>query len=147
MLANVRDPGTFWDEYLVLPVNLPAFQRAIQSTSEDRLIHLGQNLGSLFSVCRQFIQMEATTTDQTRQAHAMTVLGSLVRQLCLKKRLSHFNIIQLLTGIDKADCVFAELVQAIQDRILDIGSRTEALRLALVLVAGNDNVNQNNLNG
>ncbi|ORY91428.1 hypothetical protein BCR43DRAFT_499099 [Syncephalastrum racemosum] len=148
VLAIVNDPSTFWDEYFMLPVNLLALQQTIQSTSEDRLIHLGRNLGLLFGVCREYMQVKATTmTEQTRQNHAMTILAILIRELCMKKRLSHFNIIQLLTGIDKADSVFAALVQTIQGRILDVGSRAEALRLAIVLVAGNDNVNQNNLNG
>jgi hypothetical protein len=85
--------------------------------------------------------------EMTRQDHAIAFLTVLIRNLFSKKRLTHFNIISLLTGLDKADVLFAKLVQAIERLVLQPGKRSSVLQLALVLSAGSDNVNQNGLNG
>ncbi|KAG0163907.1 hypothetical protein DFQ30_010803 [Apophysomyces sp. BC1015] len=89
----------------------------------------------------------ATGSDQTRQLHALNLLSCLFRGLFAKKRLSCFNIIHILTGIDKADAIFGNLVKSLGTLLSRQQTRTSALRLALILSAGNENVNQNTLNG
>lgn len=87
-------------------------------------------------------------SEKTRQRNAILVLTNVIRNLFSKKRLTHFNIISILTGLDKADVLFSRLVKAMQLHIEQpIEKRSIVLQLALVLSAGSDNVNQNGLNG
>jgi hypothetical protein len=88
-------------------------------------------------------------SEKTRQRNAISILTVVIRNLFSKKRLTHFNIISILTGLDKADVLFSKLVKAIQLHIEGPAKETRSivLQLALVLSAGSDNVNQNGLNG
>ena len=134
----------------MLPVNVLFLNNLLQSTSEETLLDVKSNIHQLFEASLSYVKQHSAAADvhdRTRQLHAMELLTCLVRQLFLKKRLSHFNIIQILTGLDHANTMFGSLVQAIGERLLDPGSRSQALKLAVVLSAGNDNVNQNHLNG
>lgn len=134
----------------MLPVNTTALTELIQSKPEESLLAVSNNITRLFETCltRLVIQEpnDSSNSDQIRQQHAMQILACLMRQLFLKKRLSHFNIIQLLAGLDKADTVFGELVKNIHDLLGNPSTRSNALLLAINFSAGNDNVNQNNLN-
>ncbi|KAI9494896.1 hypothetical protein BDB00DRAFT_816251 [Zychaea mexicana] len=147
---HADDPIRYWDTYFMLPVNVEFLNTLIQSTSEESLLNVKSNLNQLFSACLDHVKQDTSSSnghDKTRQLHAVDILTCLVRQLFLKKRLSHFNIIQLLTGLDQADAMFSSLVKAMGERLLDPGARPRVLKLAIILSAGNDNVNQNNLNG
>jgi hypothetical protein len=86
-------------------------------------------------------------SDRTRQKNAISMLTIVIRNLFSKKRLTHFNIISILTGLDKADVLFSKLIKAIQLNIEQHELRHIVLQLALVISAGSDNVNQNGLNG
>ncbi|KAI8145127.1 hypothetical protein BJV82DRAFT_655834 [Fennellomyces sp. T-0311] len=143
------DPIRFWDAYFLLTPNITFLTDLLQSTSEESLLDVTNNLNRLFSACLDYIQQQANDNrnDRVRQVHCIELLVCLVRQLYLKKRLSHFNILQLLTGLDQADTMFNALVKAIRDRLLDSETRSNALQLAIILSTGNDNVNQNTLNG
>ncbi|KAI9248589.1 hypothetical protein BDA99DRAFT_525091 [Phascolomyces articulosus] len=146
--SHASDPIRYWDAYFMLPVNVSFLTNLIQSTSEESLLDAKNNLHQLFDASLAYMKQQSDNGhDRTRQLHAMELLTCLIRQLFLKKRLSHFNIIQLLTGLDQANTMFNSLIQAISDRLLDPTSRSHALKLAIILSAGNDNVNQNNLNG
>lgn len=90
---------------------------------------------------------DLTHSEKTRQLNAIAILTAIFRNLFSKKRLTHFNIISILAGLDKADDLFTKLVKAIQHRIQDPSTRSDTLQLALVLAGGSDNVNQNGLNG
>lgn len=92
-------------------------------------------------------EQEAQHGETARQDHAIALLTVLIRNLFSKKRLTHFNIISLLTGLDEADALFSKFIRAIQRLVLDPRKRSSILQLALVLSAGSDNVNQNGLNG
>lgn len=135
----------------MLPVNTTALSELIQSKPEESLLAVSNNITRLFETCLTRLVIQApndssSKSDQIRQQHAMQILACLMRQLFLKKRLSHFNIIQLLAGLDKADTVFGELVKNIHDLLGNPSTRSNALLLAINFSAGNDNVNQNNLN-
>lgn len=86
-------------------------------------------------------------SDSTRQKNAIVLLTIIIRNLFSKKRLTHFNIISILTGLDKADALFSKLVKVIQSAIEQHELRHIVLQLTLVISAGSDNVNQNGLNG
>lgn len=138
----------FWDNYLILPVNSKCITRLIQSKSEESLLDLKQNLGDLFLACLEKLELaDLTHSEKTRQLNAIAILTALLRNLFSKKRLNHFNIISILTGLDQADVLFSKLVKAIQHHIQEPSTRSDTLQLALVLAAGSDNVNQNGLNG
>ncbi|KAL9544274.1 hypothetical protein MBANPS3_007709 [Mucor bainieri] len=138
----------FWDNYLILPVNAKCITRLIQSKSEESLLDLKQNLGDLFLACLEKLELSNLThSEKTRQLNAIAILTALLRNLFSKKRLNHFNIISILTGLDEADVLFSKLVKAIQHHIQEPSTRSDTLQLALVLAAGSDNVNQNGLNG
>ncbi|KAI8646828.1 hypothetical protein BD408DRAFT_409279 [Parasitella parasitica] len=138
----------FWDNYLILPVNTKCITRLIQTRSEESLLDLKDNLGDLFLACLEKLELlDLTYSENTRQLNAIAVLTAIIRNLFGKKRLTHFNIISILTGLNKADVLFSKLVRVIQHHIQEPSTRSDTLQLALVLVAGSDNVNQNGLNG
>ncbi|GAN07519.1 conserved hypothetical protein [Mucor ambiguus] len=138
----------FWEDYLILPVNTKCITRLIQSKSEESLLDLKQNLGGLFLACLEKLELsDLTHSEKTRQLNAIAILTALLRNLFSKKRLNHFNIISILTGLDEADVLFSKLVKSIQHHIQEPSTRSGTLQLALVLAAGSDNVNQNGLNG
>jgi hypothetical protein len=88
-----------------------------------------------------------TSVDQSRQLNAIILLTCLVRSLFGKKRLSQFNIIDLLTGLDKADTSMGSLISSLEPLLHQQTTKPYALLLAITLSAGNDNVNQNSFNG
>ncbi|KAG1119927.1 hypothetical protein G6F42_012866 [Rhizopus arrhizus] len=138
----------FWDNYLILPVNTKCITRLMQAKSEEGLLDLKQNLGDLFIACLEKLELsDLTHSEKTRQLNAIAILTAILRNLFSKKRLNHFNIISILTGLDEADVLFSKLVKAIQHHIQEPSTRSDTLQLALVLTAGSDNVNQNGLNG
>lgn len=105
-------------------------------------------LGELFLACLEKLEGTITSmSDRTRQKNAISMLTIVIRNLFSKKRLTHFNIISILTGLDKADVLFSKLIKAIQLNIEQHELRHIVLQLALVISAGSDNVNQNGLNG
>ncbi|CAO0798687.1 unnamed protein product [Mucor circinelloides] len=120
----------------------------MQAKSEEGLLDLKQNLGDLFIACLEKLELsDLTHSEKTRQLNAIAILTAILRNLFSKKRLNHFNIISILTGLDEADVLFSKLVKAIQHHIQEPSTRSDTLQLALVLTAGSDNVNQNGLNG
>ncbi|KAI8883561.1 hypothetical protein K501DRAFT_272564 [Backusella circina FSU 941] len=137
----------FWDGYLILKVNKKCITQLIRDKTEEELLALGTTFTSLFRVClEQLSGTKEDVNDERRQLNALEILAVLIRSLFSKKRLTHFNIISMLTGLEKADLLFTELVKS--TGILIKGKhRSAALQLALVLSAGNDNINQNGLNG
>jgi hypothetical protein len=139
--------SVFWDGYLILNVNKKCITHIIQDKTEEELLALDTTLASLFQVClEQLSGTKEDVNDERRQVNALEILTVLVRSLFSKKRLTHFNIISILTGLEKADVLFAKLVKSI-DMLIKAKHRSAALQLALVLSAGNDNVNQNGING
>ncbi|KAI9018618.1 hypothetical protein CLU79DRAFT_761163 [Phycomyces nitens] len=145
--AYTDDPSTFWDVYLLLDVNADCIANIIDSMSEEALVACNVNLSLLFEACVDHMDHEQTASEKMRQLHAIQLLACLFRALFAKKRLSYFNIIHLLTKLDKADAVFGALIQRIQRLLSQPQTRSWALVLTLVIVSGNDHVNQSNLNG
>lgn len=96
--------------------------------------------------------------DVLRQTNAIIALTCILRAIFTKPRFSNFSfdVVNLLTGIDKADVEFTSIETGIENCLKRdqssspelVKERLEAtIRLLIVFVAGNDNVNQNNLNG
>ncbi|KAI8371230.1 hypothetical protein EDC96DRAFT_501897 [Choanephora cucurbitarum] len=138
---------TFWEDYFILPVNRTCLADLIAKCSEETLLNQRSNLNALFLACMDKIESTPTTASETtRQHHAIIILTVLLNALFSKKRLSHFNIIFIMTGYDEADRLFPKLIQALQSLIQQPATRSIALALTLALSAGNDNVNQNGLN-
>ncbi|KAI9365850.1 hypothetical protein BD770DRAFT_377378 [Pilaira anomala] len=150
LYSTPSECSTFWDNYLILPINATCITQLIQTKSEEALLDLQPNLSGLFLACLEkleSINTYSSLSEKTRQKNAVVMLTVLIRNLFSKKRLSHFNIISILTGLDKADILFSKLVKSIQLHIEQPILRSTVLQLALVLSAGSDNVNQNGLNG
>ncbi|KAI9469989.1 MAG: hypothetical protein EXX96DRAFT_588317 [Benjaminiella poitrasii] len=142
----------FWDNYLILPVNVKCITQLIQSKSEEDLLDIRQNFKELFVACLDKLDLSekdllSSQSEKTRQLNSIALLTVIIRNLYSKKRLTHFNIISILTGLDEADTLFHRLVGVIQKLIQNPTTLSSALQLALVLSAGRDNVNQNGLNG
>lgn len=150
MLYNSEEQASsFWDNYLILPVNAKCIALLMQHKSEEDLLDLQTNLSSLFLACLEKLEETDSNSksDKIRRVNAISILTIVIRNLFAKKRFTHFNIISILTGLNKADVLFSRLMKAIQLLIENIEFRTFVLQLALVLSAGSDNVNQNGLNG
>ncbi|KAI8089999.1 uncharacterized protein BX664DRAFT_334428 [Halteromyces radiatus] len=144
-----NDPTTFWDTYFLLPINTKCIFEFIETTSEESLLGRRNNINSIFSACLERMTASDITTavEQTRQINAIILLTCLVRALFKKKRLSQFNIIDLLTGLDKADASLGKLISALDTLLHQQVTKSYSLSLAITLSAGNDNVNQNSFNG
>ncbi|KAI8993533.1 hypothetical protein BDB01DRAFT_847396 [Pilobolus umbonatus] len=144
------DNASNWDNYLILPVNTQCIAVLIQNKSEEALLNMKTTLRSLFNACLDKLKqppLNNSISEQTRQLNSIILLTALFRSLFAKKRLNHFNIISLLTGFDRADDLFDELITAIQSLIKNKSTRSLSLQLTLVLCGGDDNINQNGLNG
>jgi hypothetical protein len=98
--------------------------------------------------------------DILRQTNATIALTCILRAIFTKSRFTNFSfdVVNLLTRLQNADERFGKLETGIElclSRNHDPESSPDAvkerckatIRLLIVLVAGNDNVNQNNLNG
>ncbi|KAI8367579.1 uncharacterized protein BYT42DRAFT_131682 [Radiomyces spectabilis] len=145
---EATDSATFWDAYLILDVNSDYLTQLIHSMSEESLLNVRHNSNLLFSACVERLNCrdESNASERTRQIHSLQLLSTLLKSLFAKKRLSYFNIINLLTGLDKADVQLNALVKTLDSLIKQPTTRAHALVLALVLSAGNNNVNNNSLN-
>ncbi|KAI7868264.1 hypothetical protein BDF14DRAFT_1794638 [Spinellus fusiger] len=143
---TVKDPSAFWDTYLLLNVNTGYITRTIEEMSEEALLSIQGNLMQLFTTCVDLLQPTDILSDIIRQKHAMQLLACLFHSLFAKKRLSHVNIIHIVTRIDKADNVFGTLVQRLDWLMGQSKTRSWALVLVFVLISGNHHINQNNLN-
>ncbi|KAG0223921.1 hypothetical protein BGX31_008272, partial [Mortierella sp. GBA43] len=127
--AQGKDPDVFWDELFLIKVNEGYLSSSLQQTSEDQLLAIKDGINNIF--------LHATLT---------IVLGEIFRK---KFNNWSFDVIHLLTGLSHADNVFRTLVEGLDTTLgsedpLEI--RTTALRLAITLACGNDNVNKNSLN-
>ncbi|CAG8788364.1 12089_t:CDS:10, partial [Racocetra persica] len=84
-----------------------------------------------------------------RKINAIETLCILLQGIFAKK-FNNFSsdVINLLTGLNNADTVFTQLVDAIKHLMENDETviKYEALRLAIVVVCGNNNINQNSIN-
>ncbi|CAO3595570.1 unnamed protein product [Absidia cylindrospora] len=143
------DSSTFWDTYFLLPVNVKCIFNLVQQTSEETLLGRRKNINRIFFSCLTKMTCTDidTSADQSRQLNSITLLTCLIRALFGKKRLSQFNIIDLLTGLDKADTAMGTLISSLNTLLHQQVTKSYALSLAITLSSGNDNVNQNSFNG
>ncbi|KAI8987767.1 hypothetical protein BDF20DRAFT_985180 [Mycotypha africana] len=155
---------SFWDDYFLLPVNTKCLTRLILDQTEESLLNLKKNLSTLFVMCLNKLDLQQQQSNEdlqqqqpsnsneiVRQRNAITILTVLFRSLFLKKRLNHFNLLSILTKeqIDDAHVLFKRLLKAVESLLLfnNNALRSKTLQLTLILVCGNDNVNENGLNG
>lgn len=148
-----NNDSAFWDTYFLLPVNTKCIFDLIHETSEETLLGRRNDINRIFFACLEKMTPSPTATtiissvDQSRQLNAIILLTCLVRSLFGKKRLSQFNIIDLLTGLEKADISMGGLISSLDPLLHQQTTKPYALLLAITLSAGNDNVNQNSFNG
>ncbi|KFH72268.1 hypothetical protein MVEG_02559 [Podila verticillata NRRL 6337] len=145
-IANGKDPDVFWDELFLIKVNADYLSSSLRETTEDQLLAIKDGINSIFL---HAVQTMRDPLPQ-RRLHAMQTLTIVLGEIFRKKFHNwSFDVIHLLTGLSHADLVFRTLVQGLA-QILDseesMELRVVALRLAIALVCGNDNVNKNSLN-
>ncbi|KAM3583071.1 hypothetical protein VKS41_004824 [Umbelopsis sp. WA50703] len=154
-----KDDSQFWWSLFLLKVKQPFLYSLVHEKSEESLLAVRENIHTIFTQCVQMMNKPAEDTmDILRQTNAIIALTCILRAIFTKSRFTNFSfdVVNLLTGIDKADTAFTSLEAGIENCLNRdqssspelIKTRLEAtIRLMIVLVAGNDNVNQNNLNG
>jgi hypothetical protein len=154
-----KDDSQFWWSLFLLKVKQPFLYSLVHEKSEESLLAVRENIHTIFTQCVQMMNKPAEDTmDILRQTNAIIALTCILRAIFTKSRFTNFSfdVVNLLTGIDKADAAFTSLEAGIENCLNRdqssspelIKTRLEAtIRLMIVLVAGNDNVNQNNLNG
>ncbi|KAI8604636.1 hypothetical protein EDD21DRAFT_202158 [Dissophora ornata] len=144
--AQGKDPDVFWDELFLIKVNEQYLSSSLAQTSEDQLLAIKDGINSIFL---HAVQTMRDPLPQ-RRLHAMQTLTIVLGEIFRKKFHNwSFDVIHLLTGLSHADLVFRTLVQGLgsilgSDESLEI--QVVALRLAIALACGNDNVNKNSLN-
>ncbi|KAG0089983.1 hypothetical protein BGZ92_003878 [Podila epicladia] len=145
-MVHGKDPDVFWDELFLIKVNADYLSSSLRETTEDQLLAIKDGINSIFL---HAVQTMRDPLPQ-RRLHAMQTLTIVLGEI-FRKRFHNwsFDVIHLLTGLSHADLVFRTLVQGLA-QILDseesMQLRVVALRLAIALVCGNDNVNKNSLN-
>ncbi|KAI9303669.1 hypothetical protein BJ944DRAFT_268023, partial [Cunninghamella echinulata] len=146
-----NDNSSIWDVYFLLTVNTVYINTCIQQLSEEQLLFKKTNINLLFNACLEKMTSttvsSSTSIEQTRQNNAIIILSCLLRALFSKKRLSQFNVIDILTGLDKADTLFGKLISSLDNLLNQPTTKSVTLTLAITLSAGSDNVNQNSFNG
>ncbi|KAF9300911.1 hypothetical protein BGZ74_007337 [Mortierella antarctica] len=145
-MVHGKDPDVFWDELFLIKVNADYLSSSLRETTEDQLLAIKDGINSIFL---HAVQTMRDPLPQ-RRLHAMQTLTIVLGEIFRKKFHNwSFDVIHLLTGLSHADLVFRTLVQGLA-QILDseesMELRVVALRLAIALVCGNDNVNKNSLN-
>ncbi|RIA97875.1 hypothetical protein C1645_751412 [Glomus cerebriforme] len=137
----------FWSELFLLKVNATYLTKCLSEISQDQLLAIKNNIGKLFLKSIEAMKEE----NSQRKINAMETLCVLLQGI-FSKRFNNFSfeVINLLTGLNNADTVFPRLVDTIK-YLMKYGEitevRHEALRLAIVVVCGNNNINQNSING
>ncbi|CAG8584694.1 2506_t:CDS:10 [Cetraspora pellucida] len=147
-----NDPSTgqphFWSELFLLKVNAPYLTRCLTEISQDQLLAIKACIGNINKIFLNSIEMMKDETSK-RKINAIETLCILLQGIFVKK-FNNFSsdVINLLTGLNNADTVFTQLVDAIKHLLEDDETviKYEALRLAIVVVCGNNNINQNSIN-
>ncbi|GAB5593004.1 hypothetical protein Unana1_07904 [Umbelopsis nana] len=154
-----KDDPQFWSSLFLLKVKRQFLFTLVHEKSEEHLLSVRDNISIVFSQCVETMNGRAEgTMDILRQTNAIVALSCILRAIFTKSRFTNFSfdVVNLLTRLDKADARFASLETGIENCLQkDQSSSPDLLkerykatiRLLIVLVAGNDNVNQNNLNG
>ncbi|KAF9406786.1 hypothetical protein BGZ94_002955 [Podila epigama] len=121
-MAQGKDPDVFWNELFLLKVNAEYLSSSLRATSEDQLLAIKDGINSIF-------------------LHAVRTM---------RDPLSQRRLHAMQTGLSHADLVFRTLVQELSQILANdeesFELRVVALRLAIALVCGNDNINKNSLN-
>ncbi|KAF9345007.1 hypothetical protein BGX26_003647 [Mortierella sp. AD094] len=144
--AQGKDPDVFWDELFLIKVNEEYLSASLRQINEDQLLAIKDRINSIFL---HAVQAMRDPLPQ-RRLHAMQTLTIVLGEIFRKKFHNwSFDVIHLLTGLTHADLVFRTLVQGISDILggdEPLVIKVVALRLAVALACGNDNVNKNSLN-
>ncbi|KAF9370880.1 hypothetical protein BGX21_005370, partial [Mortierella sp. AD011] len=174
--AQGKDPDVFWDELFLIKVpmglshsillahdqlkyrdafnevkrrssvNEEYLSTSLRQINEDQLLAIKDRINSIFL---HAVQAMRDPLPQ-RRLHAMQTLTIVLGEIFRKKFHNwSFDVIHLLTGLTHADLVFRTLVQGINDILggdESLAIKVVALRLAVALACGNDNVNKNSLN-
>ncbi|KAH7051730.1 hypothetical protein BKA57DRAFT_491496 [Linnemannia elongata] len=144
--AQGKDPEAFWDELFLIKVNEEYLASSLRQLSEDQLLAIKDGINSIFL---HAVQTMRDPMPQ-RRLHAMQTLTVVLGEIFRKKFHNwSFDVIHLLTGLSHADLVFRTLLQelcTILDSEESLQMQVVALRLAIALACGNDNVNKNSLN-
>ncbi|KAF9182389.1 hypothetical protein BGZ51_004759 [Haplosporangium sp. Z 767] len=144
--AQGRDPDIFWDELFLIKVNEEYLSTSLQQISEDQLLAIKDGINSIFL---HAVEAMRDPLPQ-RRLHAMQTLTIVLGEIFRKKFNNwSFDVIHLLTGLSHADLVFQTLLEglcAVLDSEESLELQVVALRLAIALACGNDNVNKNSLN-
>ncbi|KAF0504530.1 DUF1741-domain-containing protein [Gigaspora margarita] len=135
----------FWNELFLLKVNSAYLTRCLAEISQDQLLTIKGNINKIFLNAIEMMKDETTK----RKINAIETLCVLLQGIFAKK-FNNFSsdVINLLTGLNNANTVFTQLVDAIKHLMNDDEAviKYEALRLAVVIVCGNSNINQNSIN-
>ncbi|KAF9199138.1 hypothetical protein BGZ49_010792 [Haplosporangium sp. Z 27] len=144
--AQGKDPDVFWDELFLIKVNEEYLSASLRQINEDQLLAIKDRINSIFL---HAVQAMRDPLPQ-RRLHAMQTLTVVLGEIFRKKFHNwSFDVIHLLTGLTHADLVFRTLVQGLGDILGSdepLAIQIVALRLAVALACGNDNVNKNSLN-
>ncbi|KAK3846195.1 MAG: hypothetical protein J3R72DRAFT_434336 [Linnemannia gamsii] len=144
--AQGKDPEAFWDELFLIKVNEDYLASSLRQLSEDQLLAIKDGINNIFL---HAVQTMRDPMPQ-RRLHAMQTLTVVLGEIFRKKFHNwSFDVIHLLTGLSHADLVFRTLLQGlctILDSEESLQMQVVALRLAIALACGNDNVNKNSLN-
>ncbi|KAF9585648.1 hypothetical protein BGW38_001366 [Lunasporangiospora selenospora] len=141
-----KDSEMFWDELFLIKVNTKHLSSSLRQIGEDQLLAIKDEINSIF------LHAVNAVTDPLpqRRLHAMQTLTILLSEIFRKKFNNwSFDVIHLLTGLSQADYVFGVLLQGLDSLLgneAPLELRTAALRLAITIASGNDNVNKNSLN-
>ncbi|KAF9112135.1 hypothetical protein BGX27_003948 [Mortierella sp. AM989] len=144
--AEGKDPDVFWDELFLIKVNENYLSTSLRQINEDQLLAIKDRINSIFL---HAVQAMRDPLPQ-RRLHAMQTLTIVLGEIFRKKFHNwSFDVIHLLTGLSHADLVFRTLVKGLGDILGSdepMAIQIVALRLAVALACGNDNVNKNSLN-
>ncbi|RIB30210.1 hypothetical protein C2G38_2153239 [Gigaspora rosea] len=138
----------FWSELFLLKVNSAYLTRCLTEISQDQLLTIKACIGNINKIFLNAIEMMKDETTK-RKINAIETMCVLLQGIFAKK-FNNFSsdVINLLTGLNNANTVFTQLVDAIKHLMSDDEAviKYEALRLAVVIVCGNSNINQNSIN-
>ncbi|CAG8466983.1 2673_t:CDS:10 [Paraglomus brasilianum] len=137
----------FWNELFLLKVNAPYLSQTLAGMSEEKLLKIKHNINLILVKSMEVMSQD---NNSLRIMNAIETLCVFLQGI-FSKRFNNFSfeVINLLTGLDKANDVFPRLIETIE-RLIRGGETVQirhlALQLAVVIICGNSNINQNSIN-
>eukprot|EP00052_Salpingoeca_macrocollata_P014022 m.109652 g.109652 ORF g.109652 m.109652 type:complete len:663 (-) comp19154_c0_seq1:83-2071(-) len=138
-----KEKETFWEELLLLKVNVPFLESKLAELTDQDMLLLKNGVNVIVHSCIQHL----TDDNQIRVANSIQTLALVARGVFSKAFANYgFDAINVFVGFDVAEAVTKTLCDGLKQLLLPTANgelRNLALNLLMVFVTLTDNINNN----